>query len=341
MRSFRSSNSSTRCDEARENAADLDPLSAPSPSRSGQPEPIRTSAKNSVLRRAAREPLVHFVLLGLALFVVDVAVRRRPSREPASRQIVLTLDDLRQLQLGFAAQWQRPPKGEELYALIENRIQEEVLYREALAMGLDKDDTIVRRRMAQKMEFLAEDVASAREPTSEELKTWFAKNAALFSQSARASFRLLYFSPDKRGLAARADAVDALPKLSGKTSTWPGAARLGDRFMLSDFMADRAPDQVARDFGPPFARELFAQKPGVWTGPIESGYGWHLVFLESLTPERVPAFEEVEPEVKTAWLGAQKTAGWEEAYKKMRAKYEVLLPAPPEEAVPVKPAARP
>ena len=119
---------------------------------------------------------------------------------------------------------------------------------------------------------------------------------------------------------------------------WPGAAALGDPFMFQDYLADRTPDQIAKDFGPPFARELFAQKPGAWTGPIESGYGWHLVFLDSLTPERASAFEEVEPEVKTAWLGARKATAWEEAYKKMRAKYELLLPAPPETTAAVTPA---
>jgi len=113
---------------------------------------------------------------------------------------------------------------------------------------------------------------------------------------------------------------------------WPGAAALGDPFMLQDYLADRTPDQIAKDFGPPFARELFAQKPGAWTGPIESGYGWNLVFVESLTPERASTFEEVEPDVKTAWLATRKEEAWKEAYRKMREKYDLLLPAPPEEA---------
>ena len=99
--------------------------------------------------------------------------------------------------------------------------------------------------------------------------------------------------------------------------------------MLQDYLADRTPEQIAKDFGPPFAKALFEQKPGAWTGPIESGYGWHLVYVDSLTPERVPAFDEVEPDVKTAWLGARKAEAWDKAYKTMRAKYELLLPAPP------------
>jgi hypothetical protein len=206
-------------------------------------------------------------------------------------------------------------------------------------MGLDKDDTIVRRRMAQKMEFLAEDVSAAHEPTAEELKTYFEKNARMFKQPARVTFRLIYFSPDRRGPHAREDAEKALPKLSGKTAGWSGAASLGDPFMLPDYLADRTPDQIAKDFGPPFAKALFAQKPGAWTGPIESGYGWHLVYVDSLIPESASTFEEVEPDVKTAWLASRKAEAWDKAYKDMRAKYELVFPAPPPE-VTVAPSGR-
>jgi peptidyl-prolyl cis-trans isomerase C len=251
-------------------------------------------------------------------------------RSAPSRQIVMTLDDLRQMQIGFAAQWQRPPTQPEMLGLIENRIKEEVLYREALAMGLDKDDTIVRRRMAQKMEFLAEDVSAAHEPTTAELKAWFEKSTSMFTQPARLTFRHLYFSPDRRGPNARSDADAALAKLDGRPADWAGAAALGDPFMFQEHLADRTPDQIAKDFGPPFAEALFVQKPGAWTGPIESGYGWHLVFVDSVTPERVPAFEDVEPDVRTAWLAARKAEAWDKAYRAMRAKYELVLPAPPE-----------
>ena len=284
--------------------------------------------RGSFRRRLLREPLVHFLVLGAALFAASRWIKPA-DRTPANRQIVITLDDLRQLQIGFAAQWQRAPTEPEMLSLIESRIRQEILYREGLAMGLDKDDEIVKRRMAQKMEFLAEDVSASHEPTAEELKAYFDKNPAMFSQPARITFRLLYFSPDKRGRNARSDANEALAKLAGRPASWEKAAALGDPFMFQDYMADRTPDQVAKDFGPPFAKALFAQKPGAWTGPIESGYGWHLVFVDTLIPERAAAFEEVEPDVKTAWLAARKAEAWDKAYKEMRARYELVLPAPP------------
>jgi peptidyl-prolyl cis-trans isomerase C len=280
--------------------------------------------------RLLREPLIHFLALGALLFAVYrfTGGGTGGAVEP-SRQIQLSLEDLSQLELGFESQWLRPPTPEELESLIENRIHEEVLYREALALGLDRDDTIVRRRMAQKLGFLAEDVASAHEPSSEELRTWYAANTAQFALPARVSFRHLYFSPDKRGSRARADAVAALAQVSGEPQDAKRAAALGDPFMFQDYYGDRAPEQLAKEFGPKFAQAIAALAPGAWQGPIESGYGWHLVFVDTRVPGRVPEFEEVEPDVKIAWLAAAKERARAQAYAAMRAKYTVLLPAPP------------
>ena len=281
--------------------------------------------------RWLREPLVHFLLAGLLLFAAYSALRRDAAPEPSSDQIELTLDDLRQLEIGFAARWQRAPTPEEMVGLVESRVREEILYREALALGLDKDDTIVKRRMAQKMEFLAEDVSDAREPTPEELAAWFEKNAERFALPSRVTFRHLYFSPDQRGAKAHDDAAKALAQLSAELEDSPAATALGDPFMFQDTLADRTPEQLAKDFGPGFASALSALEPGAWQGPIESGYGWHLVFVSSSTPGRVPAFEEVEPDVMTAWKTDQRAEAWRKAYAEMRAKYELVLPAPPDE----------
>jgi len=289
------------------------------------------------MRRLLREPLLHFLLLGAVLFGVNASLQRGRGGVESSRQIQLTLDDLRAMDVFFQSQWRRQPTPDEFRALVENKVREEVLYREALALGLDKDDTIVKRRMAQKMQFLAEDVAAAHEPTPAELRAWFEKNADTFTLPGRASFRHLYFSPDRRGQRAREDAVQALSRLAGQPEDAKEAAALADPFMFQDYYGDRTPEQLAKEFGPGFAQEVFRSKTGSWQGPVESGYGWHLVFVESLIPGRRPAFEEVEPDVKTAWLGAQKAEAWKTAYDAMRAKYTVLLPAPPEKGTAASP----
>lgn len=282
------------------------------------------------MNRLLREPLVHFLLIGAVMFGLYGLTQSGNPVIASSRAIPLSLDEIAQLTELYQAQWHRLPTPQELERMVEQKVQQEVLYREALAMGLDKGDEIVKRRMAQKMQFLAEDVAAAREPTPGELRNWFARNEARFAQPPRLSFRHLYFSPDKRGTRARADAEQALAQLAGQPVDAKVATSLADAFMFQDYYRDRAPEFLGKEFGPQFALATAKLSPGSWQGPIESGFGWHLVFVDTLIPGRVPAFEEVEANVKTAWLDEQKTLAWENSYKAMRANYTVLLPAPPE-----------
>jgi peptidyl-prolyl cis-trans isomerase C len=278
----------------------------------------------SIVGRLVREPLLQFLALGLLLFIGSQALHRTAGPRPG--RIELTADDLRQIDLAWVAQGRPAPTPEQMQALVDGRVREEILYREALALGLDKDDAIVRRRMAQKMEFLFEDVAALREPTADELQTWFQNNAGRFTRPARATFRHLYFSPDRRGANAREDAVRALAKIAGKPMDAPEATALADPFMFQDYYGDRTPEDVRKLFGPVFASALFAVAPGAWAGPIESGYGWHIVWVDAMTPPRVPAFEEVEREVKTAWLEDRRADMREKTYEAMRARYEIVLP---------------
>jgi parvulin-like peptidyl-prolyl isomerase len=284
------------------------------------------------LIRLFREPLVQFLLLGAALFLFNAHFQPGAASSPESRVIRLSVGDLSQLVVVFQSKWGRAPTPQELELLVEDKVQQEILYREALVMGLDREDEIVKRRMAQKMQFLAEDAAAAREPTRAELEAWYAKNSAAFAMPKRVSFRHLYFSPDRRGAQARDDAARALERLKGQPEDAPLAGTLADPFMFQDYYRDRATDFLGKEFGPQFALAVDKLPVGSWQGPIESGFGWHLVFVDTVIPGRVPDFSEVETEVKTAWLGEQKATGWQKAYKAMREKYQVLLPAPPEQA---------
>ena len=294
----------------------------------GGPQPSR-------VRRWLSEPLLHFLVIGGALFAIYGALNPQTAAPSQANQIRLTREDLRQMTMVWAAKWQRPPTPEEMHSLIENKIRDEILYRESLALGLDQNDTIVRRRLAQKMEFLAEDTSAIGDPSTAELKAWFEQNRSNFALPGRISFRHVYFSPDQRGLGVRDAAVDALEKLVDKPADSPVAADIGDRFMFQDYYADRAPEQVASVFGTAFAQSLSGLKPGAWLGPIESGLGWHLVFVDSITPGRVPMFEEMEPEVKAEWLNAQRAEAKGKVFAAMRARYEVVLPPPDDKDAPV------
>lgn len=283
------------------------------------------------MKRLLREPLVHFLVLGGVLFGAYF-FEREPGTDASSKEIRLTVDDLAQLVMVFESKWRRQPTQDEFNALVDDRVREDVLYREALTLGLDKEDEIVKRRMAQKMKFLAEDVATAREPTTEELRSWFTRHSDLFAMPARFSFRHLYFSPDRRGEAARDDAAKALTELVGQPQGSELATSLGDSFMFQDYYGDRTPQAIAREFGPEFAQTVEKLAAGTWQGPVKSGYGWHLVFVDTVIPGRIPAFEEVAEDVKTAWLGEQKAQAWRKAYEEMRSKYTVLLPVPADDS---------
>src|SRR5215510_11822399 len=206
----------------------------------------------TMLRTWLREPLVHFVLLGLLLFVADRAIGSGSGASGSPARIEITENDLRQLSAAWTAQWQRPPTSDELRNLVAARVREEVLYREALALGLDKDDTIVRRRLAQKMEFLADDASAVREPGREELRAWYAARGERFAQPSRLSFHHLYFSPDRRGPRAAEDAARARVTL-GRVPVGTAAVRPGDPFMFQDAYLDRTPEQIAAVFGTQFA----------------------------------------------------------------------------------------
>jgi hypothetical protein len=293
------------------------------PASSGQPLP------SSRLRRWLREPLLQFLFVALALFVVYRVLNPSQASDASSNRIELTEDDLVQMSVAWLAQGRSPPTAEQMRNLIELKVREEVLYREGLALGLDKEDTIVKRRLAQKMEFLSDEGAFAAEPTGEELRAWFKSNAQSFALPPRISFRHLYFSTDQRGEQAAASAELALAALAGKSADWPGAASLADPFMFQDYYGDRSFDEMAKQFGPDFAQALVKLKPGAWLGPIQSGYGWHLVFLDALTPARIPEFEEIEPSIKSEYVADQRLKARRQAYERMRARYQVVLPQPP------------
>jgi peptidyl-prolyl cis-trans isomerase C len=284
----------------------------------------------TALQNAIREPLVHFLLIGFLVFVV-YGVLNHGKNANINHQIVLTLDDLKQLDASFVSQWSRQPTSQEFNGLLESFVRQEILYREGLAMGLDKDDTIVKRRMAQKMEFLSEDVAAAHEPTTLELKDWYAKNSRQFALPGRATFRHLFFGFDRRGQQAQTDAESAFARISGLPEDSPVAKSQADPFMFQNYYADRAPEQLANEFGPDFAAAIFRLKSGSWQGPIESAYGWHLIWIESTMSGRIPNFEEIEPDVKTAWLADQKAEQWRKTYAKLRAQYDVVAIQPSSE----------
>lgn len=282
--------------------------------------------KPSWARRLSREPLVHFLIAGAMLFAGYRMLNPEAHRRELPNRVEVSDDDVAQMTIAWAAQWQRAPTASEIRGLVEAKVREQVMYREAVALGMDKGDAIVIRRLAQKMDFLAEDMSSVPDPLTSDLRAWFDKNGDRFALPALISFRHLYFSFDHRAGNTKADAERVLVTLADKPASAADNESLADVFMLQDYYGDRSADQVASMFGGAFAAKLFALRPGSWQGPIESGFGWHLVWIDSVTPGRVPPFETIKGMVKSEWTNEQRMDAKRKVIDTIKARYEIVLP---------------
>ena len=276
----------------------------------------------SLWNRLRHEPLAHFLVLGALLFVLN-AVIGGPDRDSVDRVVRVTDGDVNRLAAAWQLQWRRPPTAEELSRLVDDHVREEILYREAIALGLDQDDSIIRRRLAQKMQFLSEDLAEEEQPDDDELKAYFEANAERFAEPARVSFSHLYFSPDQRGAAAGPDAREALKQLLEGASS----AGLGDRFMLQSRYTKLDEREIAGLFGNEFAADVFQLEHGSWAGPVTSGYGLHLVLVEDRTDQTAAQWPDVRGRVLADWSDEQRRTANDRAYERLRQDYEVVVDA--------------
>ncbi len=274
-----------------------------------------------------REPLIHFLGIGALLFGLFALVNDEVG-SVAEIRIEITASDVERLRDVWTKQWNRPPTETELKGLINSHIREEVLYREGLALGLDQNDTIMRRRIAQKMEFLFEDLADLVKPTKEELKRYFDRNQEHYRLPARFSFTHVYFSVDQRGQSAEQDARRLLAQLQTNRATPLPVSDQGDPFMLQHDFVRTTEQDVAKLFGQRFAEQLLKVKEGSWQGPIESGYGLHLVRIHDKVHPRLPELNEVRDRVRSNLVSERRRKTNEQVYQRLKARYEIVVEDP-------------
>jgi hypothetical protein len=273
------------------------------------------------MRRWLREPLLHFVLIGLAIFVAFRVLG--PDDRPQS-SIVVTQGIIDGQIAAFSRTWLRPPTPEEVDGLIREYVREEVYYREGLALGLDRDDTVIRRRLQQKLEFVAEAQGMAAEPTDEQLRTFLEAHADQYRTDERVSFVHVYLNTERRGPTLARDVEQLLGELrAGGASLDPAA--LGDVTMLERAFADTTLRDVAAQFGDAFAARLAQLPVGQWQGPVESAYGTHLVLVSERTEGRAPGLDEVRDAVRRDWLNEQRIAANARFYQSLLQRYTVTV----------------
>jgi hypothetical protein len=288
------------------------------------------------VKRFVREPLVHFLVLGALLFAYFEW--RGGGSGPGSTRITITPGLVQHLASGFARTWQRPPTDVELKGLIDDHVKEEIAVREATALGLDRDDTIIRRRLRQKLEFLIEDAVDQVPPTDAELEAWLETHADAFRAEARVALRQVFLSTEHRGAQARPDAEKLLARLRAAGADARIDA-LGDPSMLPSELPLGPLSEVARAFGTDFAARIDAVEPGQWTGPLESPFGLHLVLVAERIPPSTPALAEVRPLVEREFSAERRRAQLEALYGRLLEKYTVTIEMPEEAPAAATPAA--
>lgn len=275
------------------------------------------------MKRILKEPLLHFLLLGVGLFIV-YDVMQKPGARAEAGEIVVTMGQVENLAATFAKTWQRPPSPEELAGLVRDRVREEVYYREAMTLGLDKDDTVIRRRLRQKMEFISDDIAARAEPTDAELTAYLEAHADAFRVDPRLSFRQVYLNPAKRGENLARDAAQLLAQMN-QAGMQSDVSLFGDALMLEYQFSAASFGEIGDLFGEPFAAKLLGLTPGQWTGPIESGYGVHLVWVSERTGGRLPALTEVRDAVQRDWENARRLEANDKFYEELLKRYTVII----------------
>jgi hypothetical protein len=274
------------------------------------------------MKRLIHEPFLHFLLLGALIFIVHRVLFKRVDDEP--QRIVITRGQITSTVIGFSRTWRRPPTREELEGLIREQMREQVYYHEAVAMGLDQDDPIIRRRLQQKLEFLTDDVTAVAEPTDAELAEYLKTHAGAFRVDRRITFNQVYLDPSKHGERLTQDANQLLFQLrqQGRDAD---LYSLGDAFLL-EHRFDAAPaTEISKQFGDKFVAKLADVPFGQWFGPVESGYGIHLVFVEQRTEGRLPELAEIRDAVRRELTNARRLESNEKFFQNLLKHYQVVV----------------
>ena len=281
-----------------------------------------------------REPLLHFLFIGAAIYLA-FGLFAEPVPEGDDKTIVVSAGEIEWMQTSWQKRWNRPPTAAEFDGLIQQYIRETVLYREALTMGLNQHDQVIRRRLAQKLEFLAKDLVALTPPTDAELQTYFDVHQDRYQEPVHYTFTQVFIDPDKRGdttlddaeaikttLMARGDAID---------DAIDDAGALGDGLMLQNYYLEKDQLEIQKLFGRDFSESLVELSPGQWHGPVLSGYGVHLVYVNNISEPPATVFAEVRERVEQDWKADKGEELNENFYASLREQYIIVIEEPEQE----------
>jgi peptidyl-prolyl cis-trans isomerase C len=276
------------------------------------------------LRKLAREPLLHFLLIGAGIYGL-YGLFATGDAENSERVVAVSSGDIKAMTNQWRRTWNRPPTEDELARIIRSHVRIKILHREALAMGLDKGDIVIEKRLAQKVEYLAQNLITPEDPSDKILAERYTANADRFKQPDLYSVAQIYFDPDKRGQKTLDDAKAALVQLEAPDKLPSSYDDYGDRLMLQSYYADISQAELAKLFGMAFGEQVVKLEPGVWHGPILSGYGAHLVLVNDIVLVPPPEFADIKEQLKEEWIAEQVTELSERFIDNLISRYEIVV----------------
>jgi parvulin-like peptidyl-prolyl isomerase len=230
--------------------------------------------------------------------------------------------DIEWMRTIFKKQMGRGPTAQDLKGQVNQLIREQILSREAVAMGIDEGDIVVRRRLAQKMEFLFKDLSAMTEPTEDDLRKYYFENRRKYEASPQLTFNQVYFSVENRGLEGAKLAAQALIKEDGDPNK---VSTLGDASILSPGCKQCGEKEIRNRFGTDFAEAVKNLKPGSWNGPVKSAYGFHAVYIYERQDTKMPKFRDIIDRIKNDWMSAKREEYTRRIYGEIRSRYRVLV----------------
>ncbi|MFC1702665.1 peptidyl-prolyl cis-trans isomerase [Pseudomonadota bacterium] len=286
--------------------------------------------------RLFKEPLIQFLIIGAGIYGA-YAMFATPEENFRDTLVHVDSNRINGFISEWEARWNRPPTREEIDGLIQSYIKEDVLYRQAISMGLNEDDPITRRRMAQKLEFLTSDLAMMVQPAEGELEQYFNDNSEAYRAPDRMTFSQVFFDPDSRGNSTLGDAAAALLELQAAGAPTEESLQVGDGFMLqSDFVSVTA-TEAARQMGTGFVEAVVQLEPGSWHGPVLSGYGVHLVYVYRYEKSPPAVFEDVQAAVLENWQFEQREQFNADFLENLKTRYEIVIDEIPAERILLRP----
>jgi len=276
------------------------------------------------LTRLFKEPLLQFLVIGAAIYGA-YALFASPEDDYRDNTILVDANRIDAMISEWESRWNRPPTRQEIDGLIQSYIKEDVLYRQAVAMGLNEDDPITRRRMAQKLEFLTSDLASFQQPAEGELEQFFEENQEAYRDPDLISFTQIFIDPDARGDATLVDAAQILEQVKAAGEPSEETLLLGDRFMLQNYFAAATELDIRRQLGSGFSEQVIKLEPGQWHGPVLSGYGVHLVYVYDFAQAEPASLEIVKDRVLEDWHTVKREEFNAEFLKSLKGRYEIIV----------------